>query len=96
MSVTNISNRQRTAMGTMSTQTKQLLTDNTLSEESVRDDRFKNILRENLGRSGIAIITSMSFLFVIVIIMIATGFIGFVSSIYQYNKTSQSTTGLIL
>lgn len=96
MSVTNISNRQRTVMGTMSTQTKQLLTDNTLSEVSVRDDRFKNILRENLGRSGIAIITSISFLFVIVIIMIATGFIGFVSTIDQFNKNSQSTTGLIL
>lgn len=87
MSNYDLTKRQKSNIGSPTEQTQNYTSPNNVraSDTGVRDDRYKQILKKNLGNNGMAIIASLTTLFLIVLIMIMAGMIGFVTTFNQTN-----------
>lgn len=63
-----------------------LLTNKT-DDRTNRDSRFRHILKNQLGENGLALVTGQSFLFVLVLIMIVSVILGFLSTLSHCNAS---------
>lgn len=54
-----------------------------------RDTRYKEILRDQLGSTGVTLLVNQSFIFILALIMVVTAIIGYLSSISKVPAVTQ-------
>lgn len=64
------------------------------STEETRDDRFKTIIKQQLGSNGITLLVTQSFLFILALIMIVSIIIGLIG--VSKNGQLRGGTGTVL
>lgn len=61
------------------------MTDKTINVIDNRDDRFRQILHEQLGENGIPLMVNQAFLFILSLILIVTIIIGTITTVTSSN-----------
>nr|WOJ45376.1 GrBNV_gp59-like protein [Apis mellifera nudivirus] len=67
-----------------------------ISDRNDRDERFKNILREQFGKSGISLLVLYSFIMIIAILLLALVSVSFASTNATANVAAISDEPLLV